>query len=320
MRVLISAAFLAMALFVDDAAVAQVAAPQLGWVPDGSRIRPVSGIPAAAAVGPAVAAGQEFSQVAPSPARDYVLVSDLQSGAVSVYTPENGLKPLDGAGSGPDQIVLSPGGSTAALWFSSIGQVQVVSGLPEAPAIRQVNVSFLGALSAAQGALAISDDGAWIGAASAADVYTVGPSGDVSRLPIDDQVTSLAFLKGAHDLAMAGPSGLYLANGVGGFATVSTLLSAALRPAGVAAVSGNQTLVVADQSGSVIAVDIASKGATTFDCGCRPEGLFSLAPSAFRLTSLHDGAFKLFDATRGEVLFAPVALAEKAERGLGARR
>ena len=38
-----------------------------------------------------------------------------------------------------------------------------------------------------------------------------------------------------------------------------------------------------------------------------------MGPSAFRLTGLQGGSFKLFDATLGEVLFAPLALVQSAE-------
>jgi hypothetical protein len=80
----------------------------------------------------------------------------------------------------------------------------------------------------------------------------------------------------------------------------------------IAATSDNRTVVFADRSGSITAVDIASEAATTSNCGCSPEGLFGIGPSAFRLTGIQDGAFKLFDAARGEILFAPLALTEGA--------
>jgi len=68
-----------------------------------------------------------------------------------------------------------------------------------------------------------------------------------------------------------------------------------------------------DRSGFITAVQIESGAATTMDCGCSPEGLFAMGPSAFRLTGLQGGSFKLFDATLGEVLFAPLALVQSAE-------
>jgi hypothetical protein len=304
--------------------VAQVGAPQLGWVPDGASIRPVYGIVAAAAVGTAIRSHQNFSHIAASPARNYVLASSAETGVVSIYTPENGLIPLEGAGIAPDFVLLSPRGSSAALWFSSIKQVQLVTGLPGAPRIRLVDASFLGSpsgLGSPLGALAISDDGAWFAGTWSAGVYAFGPSGVVNRLPVEN-ITTLAFFQGTHDLAAAGPAGLQMVTGVEGFAVASALLTSAdssLQPVAVAATSDNRTLVLADRSGSVTTVDIDSGAAATSDCGCRPEGLFGMGsgvgPSAFRLTGLEDGAFKLFDAVRGEVLFAPLALDVARTRG-----
>jgi hypothetical protein len=309
------------------AARAQVGAPQLGWVPDGARFRPVYGIPAAAAVGSAVPADQDFSRIAASPAGNYVLVSagsaSAQAGLVSIYTPENGLIPLPGAGGAPDLVVLSPRGSAAALWFSSINQVQLVTGLPNAPVIRQLDASFLGS----PGALALSDDGAWFAGTWTAGVYAFGPNGEMNQLPIADGVAALAFLQGTHDLAAASAAAVQTVTGIGGFALVSTLLASAdssLQPVALAATSDNRTLLLADESGSVTAIDIGSGIASTSACGCQPEGLFGMGPSAFRLTSLQNGAFKLFDAARGEILFAPlaldVALGDRSERALGGRR
>jgi len=294
------------------AALAQVGVPQMGWVPDGTRIRPVYGIPAAAAVGAPVPADQDFSQMAASPAGDYALVSAADDGRVSIYTPEHGLIPLAGAGGAPDIVVLSPRGSSAALWFSSVNQVQVVTGLPDAAAIRQMDAAFL---RSTPGALAVSDDGAWVSGAWSQGVYTFGPNGEVDRLPIDN-IATLAFFQGSHDLAAAGASGLHRVTGIGGFAVVTSLLTSddsSLQPVAVAAVSGNRTLLLADRSGLVTAVDIDSGIVTSFDCGCQVEGLFGMGRSSFRLTSLRDGAIKLFDTALGEVLFAPVARLPEAE-------
>jgi len=302
-RILLAACLLCAAAV----GLAQVSAPQLGWIPDGSRIRPVSGIPTAAAIGTAVLANQDFSRMAASPAGDYVLVSSAQTGTVSIYTPENGLIALPGAGVAPDSLVLSPRGSAAALWFSSIHQVQLVTGLPDAPVIRQLDASFLGS---APDALALSDDGSWLAGVWSSSVYAFGPSGETNRLPIEN-VATLAFFQGTHDLAAAGATGLQMLTGVGGFAVVSTLLASAdasLQPVAVAATSDNRSVVLADRSGALVSIDVGSGASTVADCGCRPEGLFGMGTSAFRLTGLQGGAFKLFDTVRGEVLFAPLAL------------
>jgi hypothetical protein len=284
----------------------------MGWVPDGGRIRPVYGIPASAAVGDVVGAGEELSRAAASSVRDYVLAWPTGTGVVALYQPATGWTPLDGAGIAPDSIVLSPGGSSAALWFSSINQVQIVTGLPQAPSIRQLDASFLGA---PPDALAISDDGAWLAgswlAGSAPGVYAFGPDGGAARLPMEDRVTAIAFFAGSHDVAAAGNAGLERVSGIGSFATVSVLTPFADSSAPAAAVALTQDgrlMIAVDRSGLITTVAIESGAAATLDCGCSPAGLFAVGPSAFRLTDLENGAFRLFDAALGEVLLAPLAL------------
>jgi hypothetical protein len=205
--------------------------------------------------------------------------------------------------------VLSPRGSSAALWSSSLNQIQVVAGLPDAPAIRQVDTSFLGATP---GALAISDDGTWVAGTWTSGTYAFGPNGEVNPLPVGNP-TALVFFQGTYNLAAAGAAGLQMVTGVDSFAVVSNLLASAdssLQPVAVAATSGNRTLVLADQSGSVTSVDIASGAAVTSDCECQPLGLFGMGPSAFRLTGLEGGAFKLLDTGSSAILFVPLALTE----------
>jgi hypothetical protein len=293
------------------AALAQIDVPQLGWVPDGTRIRPVYGIPASASIGTTLAT-QDFLRIAASASRNYVLVCATDSGIVSVYQPDTGMTPVDGAGIAPDSIVLSPGGSAAALWFNSINQVQIVTGLPEAPSIRQLDASFLGS---SPDAIALSDDGAWLAGIWTTGVYAFGPNGEVNRLPIEDRVTALGFFRGTHDIAAASTAGLLRVTGVGSFVVVSNVLSTLAAfadsspPAvAVAVTQDNRVVIAVDGSGFITTVQIESGAATTIDCGCSPEGLFAMGPSAFRLTGLQGGAFKLFDAALGEVLFAPMAL------------
>jgi hypothetical protein len=302
-------------LLAAGASLAQVGAPQLGWIPDGTRIRPVYGIPAAAAIGAAVPAAADFAHITASPSRNYVLVSAADTGIVSIYQTESGFTPLAGAGIAPDSITLSPRGSAAALWFSSINQVQLVSGLPDSPSIRQLDASFLGS---PPDALAIADDGAWFAGAwfagaGAAGVYTFGPNGEVNRLPIEDRVTALAFFQGTHDLATASAASLQWTTGLEGLAQVSTLATFAdsSPPAAAVAVTrDNATVIAVDRSGLITAAQIQTGASATLDCGCAPEGLFGIGPTAFRLTSLQNGSIKLFDSALTEVLYAPLALSQ----------
>jgi len=81
----------------------------------------------------------------------------------------------------------------------------------------------------------------------------------------------------------------------------------------VALTADNLTVLAVDRGGFITAVRIGAGTGVTVDCACQPEGLFPMGPSSFRLTGLQDGAFKLFDAALGEVLFAPVALGPGAD-------
>lgn len=289
-----------IALFaVAAAAWGQVEAPLLGYLPEAGQIRPIYGIPSAAAVG-APLAGHRFARLAAG--REFVIGSDEQ-GRVVVFS-GSGLRPLEGAGAAPDAILLSPDGSAALLWFASISRAQIVRGLPGQPSLRNVDTPFRPSLPP----LAVSDDGAWIAGAWPDGLYAFGPRGEQTALPLAGRIGALAFSPGAHDLAAANSAGLYLITGLDAHASVAAVFDAkgGLLPAGVA-IAGHRVLA-ADQRGAVISVELASGAISVSECHCRPEGLFSLSPGIFRLTGLENGAVRLFDAAANQLLFAPVAL------------
>ena len=200
------------------------------------------GIPAAAAVGASLSADQDFSQIAASPARNYVLVSTADGGTVFIYTAEHGLIPIDGAGSAPDLIVLSPRGSAAALWFSSLNQLQVITGLPDDP--RSGN--WMRHLWDPRPRWRSATTESWLaGTGPLESVYAFGPNGEVNRLPVENVVALLSF-RGPMTWR---PPRSRRANDDRhrGFAVVSNLLTSvdsSLHPIAVATTSDNRTLVL----------------------------------------------------------------------------
>ncbi len=295
-------------LFLASAAWGQIGAPLLGYVPDGAVIRPVSGIPAAAAVAPGLDLKQNFARMTASPAHDYVLVTAQDAGTVSVYTPALGLTPLIGAGIAPQMVVTSPRGSAAVLWFSPLNHAQLVTGLPNAPAIRPINAAFL---RTPPSSVAISDDGNWLAVSTSAGLYLWGPVGQMNRLPVTEQVYAMAFFQGSADLAVAIPHQVIALKAATGYNTPYLLYDEGDYDPDVAALAlspDNASVILADRSGWIVSIDAASGTATKVACGCRPEGLFGLGQSAFRVTGLANGAFQLFDTVHKEVLFAPLAL------------
>jgi len=298
----------AVALFAITAS-AQVATPLLGYLPDGSRIRPVHGMPAAAAIAARLDNKQDFSNIVPSPSHDYVLVTSSKTGAVFVFTPAKGLTQLAGAGVAPALIVTSPRGSAAVLWFSS-NNAQLVTGLPSAPVIRQINASYLRTKPTS---LAISDDGKWLAGAWPVGLYVWGQFGQVNRLPLDQSVNALAFFQGRPDLAVAIPGRVLSFKASEGFNVGSGIFDAGdwdLDVAAVAVAPNNARVLLADRAGWIVSIETASGKAVRVGCGCSPEGLFGMGQSAFRLTGIADGSVLLFDSAQNEVLFAPLALSE----------
>jgi hypothetical protein len=295
---------------------AQLSAPVLGYIPDGTRLRAVHGIPAAAAVMPVLDSGREFRRAAISARQDYVLASAADSGELAIVRPGQGVSVLIGAYLSPDLIVLSPNGSAAALYFSANHHFQIVKGLPDSPEIREVDATFLGEAPAA---LTISDDAQWLVGAWALGVHAFGPHGEVNRLPLDDSATALAFFHASHDLAAATARGVYTITDVGGRNLVGRLVATSDAPLYAAVTSTNRRVILASASGRITSLalnpDDPDAGApSTADCACTPEGLFAMGHNAFRLNGLSFGAFKLFDADTGEVLFAPLAAEEGARQ------
>lgn len=116
MRFVLVALALAAAL-----APAQITAPLVGWLPAGTEIRPMNGFPAAATLGAPANLGHSLIHIAVSPSQNYVLGSDADTGEVLLVMGGSSATRLDTLAR-PDQIVTSPTGTSAILWFSSTAQ------------------------------------------------------------------------------------------------------------------------------------------------------------------------------------------------------
>ena len=260
---------LPIALMVAGAALARVSGPLLGWLPDGARIRPMNGLPAAATLGGAANVGHLMTRIAVSPSQSYVLASDAATGEVLLIVPGVSATTLDTPVK-PDQIAVSPRGLSAALWFSAAAQLEILTGLPAAPAIRPIDTSLAGS---ALSAIAVSDDGQWITAASSAGVYQWGPDGAPHQVYGGSDVLAIAFLAGSSDLAIATSTQLLSIAG----SAASVLYQGSFSPVGLAASFDNQEIVLADRSGTIYSVDTAAHTASLVDCQCRPSGVSASA-------------------------------------------
>jgi hypothetical protein len=283
---------------------AQVGGPLIGYVPEGARIRPMYGLPAAGAIGAPLDAGRDFALITIAPTQNFALVTAADTGELMVYKPGSSPITISGAATSPDALAISPGGLSAALWFPLTGKLQIVTGLPDSPSVRTIDASFL---NASPLSIAISDDGQWAAGLWSAGVYAFGPSSVVIPLQADPGVVALAFFHNNHDLALATATRATTIADVGGATQMSVLYDYSaqnLSPRAIAASFDNRVTVVADSAGNLM--NLAT--ATVSNCGCSPTGLFGLGGALFRLNAPGRHDLKLFDASQGAVLIVPPAL------------
>jgi hypothetical protein len=301
------------------AAFAQVGGPILGYVPEGASIRPLYGLPAAGAIGSAINAGRDFSQIAISPQQSFALVTDAATGAVMVVKPGVSQTAVTGAGANPDMLAVSPSGTSAALWFPLAGHMQVVTGLPDSPSVINVDASFL---NASPLAIAVTDDGQWAVGLWSTGIYAFGPNAQVMPLQTDSGVVALSFSHTSHNLVLATSARATSITDVGG-ANQSSILydysAQSLSPRAMAVSFDNQHAVIADSAGKLVNINLLSSSVNIADCACSPTGVYSLGGSVFRLNGTgRSGAtktgptedLKLFDAAAGAVWIVPPALSE----------
>ncbi|HVP00134.1 MAG TPA: hypothetical protein VMT15_18815 [Bryobacteraceae bacterium] len=297
-----------------SAAFAQVGGPFLGYVPEGTGIRPMYGLPGAGAIGSTIDTGRSFARMSVSPRQNFAIAVAADTGGLLVVKPGVSIASVGGAEANPDILAISPEGSAAAAWFPLSNRLEIVSGLPDAPSIRIIDASFL---NASPLAIAVSDDGQWSAGLWSAGVYAFGPDNAVIPLQTDQGVLAVAFFHNRHDLALAGANRATSITDLGGSLRTSVLYdysAQGLTPRAVGLSFDNQIAVVADRAGALVAIPVSGAGASTYDCGCFPEGLYGLGGALFRLNGTGAGRersraeLKLFDGATGRVLIVPPAL------------
>lgn len=296
------------------AAFAQVGGPLLGYLPEGTGIRVMYGLPGAGALGSTIDTGRSFARIAVSPRQNFAVAVAADTGELLVVKPGVSVSSAGGTEVNPDILAISPGGSAAAAWFPLSNHLAIVSGLPDAPSIRTVDASFL---NAAPAVIAVGDDGQWAAGVWSGSVYAFGPDGSVLPLATDPGVAALAFFHNRDDLALATASRATSITGLGGAMQTSVLYDYSAQPLSPRAIAlsfDNSLAVVADAAGTLAAIEVTSGNSALFDCGCSPEGLYGLGGAVFRLNgtgSARQGSrteLKLFDGSAGRIWIVPPAL------------
>jgi hypothetical protein len=279
----------------------------------------MSGIPAAGSVGVAITPGGAFSRIEVSPDQTQALAVATGTGAVMLYTIASGASvAVQGVAAAPDGIIFSPSGTAAGLWYSSTRHFQLLSNLSPTPAINDMDFSFTGSDPTA---LAVSDDGLWMVGAWPFSLYTIGPSGYATLLPVSGAAEAVCFFHGRNDVAAITASQVIVITDVTGAKTPNVIWSKPDDPppadpatappvevaVGLATSFDNRYLSVAGNLGSLSTFDLTAGTSVGVNCACAPGSLYGLGGSLFRVTSLTDGVVKVFDAASNEVWFVPLA-------------
>ena len=303
MRILVSACLAACSLYGQ---AGKLAAPSLGFVfdPPAHALRRIQGIPGAALVGAPVDFGFAVSAAYVAPRLDSVFVMAASDGRAHLFrlTADAPLeRAVDSLGA-PLRVVFSPSGSAAALY--SPGSVQVIKGLPDAPAV-SATISLHRNLRARRplpDTLAISDDGAYLLYGTGGPIELIGVAGNSRQIMAG---ALAAFAPGGHDAAVISSGKLILFQDIAGAATersfdgIETPSAAAFSPDG-------QKLFVASATGrAVTTIQVATGDRSALACDCAPSALTPMG-SVFRLNELGSEPLWLLDtASERGLVFVP---------------
>jgi DNA-binding beta-propeller fold protein YncE len=314
--------WVAIATLVAPALVmaATIQGPQLGFVFDtaNKEVRPILGIPGAAVLGGPLKVSVELRSVAISPLENYVLAVVGEHNQVVVLavgsTPVTSVA-VHGADLGPDEMVLSPSGQAAALYYKNRDCIEVVGGLPAA-----AKVSSELYLSAGQSpsAIAVSDDGRTVLAAVGGTVFHLTGGSEVPVLTELGNVSAMTIpATGTAFVADSGRNQIHRIRGIGGAIETDVIAGphdGINGPVAVAISRDNSRAFVANGKAKTLATVELTAQPTVIEvaCGFTPTGLTRLAGNdVFRLTEMSNLPMWVMEANGGEprFLFVPAELA-----------
>ena len=302
---------------------ASIQGPQLGLVFDASQkaLRPIFGIPGAAILGQPLDTGIELHKTSISPHQDYALATEGDHNQVVVVTlGRKAATPVPGVEQDPDQILLSPAGHAAALYYKTRNILLILSALPGAPKVSEELYISGGARPSA---LAVGDDGRTVLAGIGSTVFMVTRSGEVPVLPGLLKITAITVpVHGTAYVADSGRNQIYRLRGLGGNLETDILAGPKQGIGAPVALAvsqdGGRAFVVNGKSRTVSIIDLhGHTPVTKIACGCAPTGLDRLVGNeVFRLTEPSNRPLWMLDASARvtRVLFIPEDLAGSGQK------
>jgi hypothetical protein len=311
--------FLLFGSLVPAGAQPGIGIPSLGFAFDASlgAIRPILGIAGAAILGSPLHSGSALESAAISPHQDFALAVSAGDHGVSIIRLQDAgtrhvrsasVLPLTSGMSSPDRMVFSPSGSAAIFYRQDSNRVQILTGLPDTPVIRDLSTPGLNPPAA----VAITDDGnlALLASQDSDPSWTVGPDGNFIPLALPGSTMAVAFRRGSHDLLSVTRAGdLFWAPDVDTVPVFRQIYAGGVSdPVAVQFSFDGAVSYAIGANGTIIAVQLATGSSQTISCGCRPTGLEPLrSGTMFRLNTISSVPLMLFDASAGglQVWFVP---------------
>ncbi|HEY2384048.1 MAG TPA: hypothetical protein VGK48_22970 [Terriglobia bacterium] len=283
--------------------------PLVGFLPDeaGASIFPIAGIPGASVLAAPIQLNSAIHGAVIAPKQDYALaVSNSDASVVLVNLANLSVVAVDGAQAAPALLAISPGGKAAGIYNGGSRTVQVIQGLPSAPA---VTASLDASQVAGQPtAISISDDGAVVLMKTVTDdggsgLWVIPSSGTVSRLPIA-QPAAAAFFVNKEDAIVSDDAtqSAFIVMDAGRAATQVPLVSAVDGMTGFSSIAasddGGKVFLQDGSSGNVAIVDVQTRTWKVVACGCQAKGLMRLnGNSIFRFANASTQPVMVLDAS-----------------------
>jgi len=273
-------------LFAGMAALAcgqpgSVAGPSTGYVfaPDAKTVRQVRGIPGAALLGDPVDFGMPIARAEISARGDFA-AAIAADGTLHLFRLGNGTAKevtADHAMAAADRIVFSPSGTALVLYGG--GQLQVLSGLPDGIAAGSAQSVAAASPRTSVGALAVSDDGAYVLMRRGSSVLVISQPGSERVLTESGSLASVAFAPDSHDAAVVSGGTLSVFQDVAGPSTRQDFPNAST---GAVAFSANGSKIVMAGPRALTVLSRATGEATRATCECQISGLNQMG-ALFRL-------------------------------------
>ena len=291
-----------------------VAGPMLGyaWDPAAHVLRGINGVPGAAVLTTAGNTGAGFITARASYTQSYALLlgsgsssSTAKAGSLYLATLPGGAPRLVAQGQWTG-IALSASGSYALVYSTLSQTAAIVTGLPQQPTLRTLELTGTPQLTAG----VISDTGAAL-IATAGDstnsvaLYAVSTSGSISRASKLGSLGGIAFVP-ATDTALAADASTGAIQKIStvGSAPIATTLSLSggtssgiAQAVGIDVTSDARYAVVANAAGKFLRIDLTGQTAPAYaKCNCAPETVTALTGSAVRFTTPGSGPVWILDA------------------------